>query len=177
MAWNNVSEKIALLIDGANTFKASKNVGYLIDYAKVLRVFKPCQAYYFTALPENDRVNNPQSIFKMIDYITYNGYNLISKDMKTYINDGKLSTKGNMDVEIALYLMKVSRWADHIVLFSGDGDFRMAVEEAQSLGVKVTVVSTLKSNPSMIADELRRQANTFIDISEAEWRNKFWWDR
>lgn len=176
--WSNKThpEITALLVDGANAYKSSKKVGYEIDYAKMLKVFRPSQAMYFTALPEKDP-ENPNGLFKMIDYINYNGYTLISKPTKTFVNFGVEEVKGNMDVEITVHILKAARWANHIVLFTGDGDFRMAVEEVQNSGVQVTVVSALRTNPPMVADELRRQANVFIDLCDREFRNKIEWDR
>ncbi|MCK1689601.1 NYN domain-containing protein [Bradyrhizobium sp. 145] len=60
---------------------------------------------------------------------------------------------------------------DQMVLFSGDGDFRFLVEAVQRRGVRVTVISTIASQPPMIADELRRQADVFTDLVEL--RSKF----
>jgi len=54
------------------------------------------------------------------------------------------------------------------VLFSGDGDFRPLVESVQRRGVLVTVVSTILCKPPLIADELRRQADFFIDLVELQ---------
>lgn len=173
---NRPHEVTALLIDGANCYQSAKKLGFEVDYAKLLKYFKPQQAMYFTALPESDPTNNPNGLFKMIDYINYNGYTVISKPMKIFINDGVEDRKGNMDVEIAIHIMKAARWANHIVLFTGDGDFRMAVEDVQHQGVRVTVASALRTNPPMIADELRRQANTFIDMGHPEFRQQIEWD-
>jgi hypothetical protein len=53
-------------------------------------------------------------------------------------------------------------------LFSGDGDFRSLVEAVQRKGVRVTVASTVSTQPPMVADELRRQADIFLDISELQ---------
>ncbi len=177
--WSNrpSAEVTALLIDGANCYESSKKLGFQVDYAKILKYFRPQQAMYFTALPESDPVNNPNGLFKMIDYIVYNGYTLITKPTKTFVNDGVEVMKGNMDVEIAVHIIKAARWANHIVLFTGDGDFRMAVEDVQQQGVRVTVVSALKTNPPMIADELRRQANVFTDMGNPEFRKQIEWDR
>lgn len=159
-------EITALLIDGSNAYESSKKVGYMIDYKRVLSHFRAQQALYFTALP--DRAQGENNIHKMIDFINYNGYVVIQKPMQTYDNgiDG-IKNKGNMDVEIAIHIMKCARWANHIVLFSGDGDFRLAVEDAQQHGVRVTVVSALKvSGAPMISDVLRRQANNFLDLAD-----------
>lgn len=166
-------EITALLIDGANAHHGSRKVGYQLDYKRVLNYFKPQQALYFSALP--DRASGENNIHKMIDLINYNGFVVISKPMQTYDNglDG-IKTKGNMDVELAVHIMKCARWANHIVLFSGDGDFRLAVEDAQQQGVRVTVVSALKVWGSpMISDVLRRQANTFLDLADPRMKAEF----
>jgi uncharacterized LabA/DUF88 family protein len=64
--------------------------------------------------------------------------------------------------------MELAPYIDHMVLFSGDGDFRSLVEAVQKRGVRVTVVSTVATQPPMVADELRRQADQFIDITELQ---------
>lgn len=171
------NEVTALLIDGANAYETQRVLGYQIDWQKTLKYFKPQQAMYFTALPEKDP-KVPNNLFKMIDHISYNGYVLVSKPVKYFDNGGsRPEMKGNMDVEIAVHILKAARWANHIVLFTGDGDFRMAVEDVQSQGVKVTVVSTCLTRPSMVADELRRQSNEFIDLMDPDYKAKFYWDR
>src|SRR5262249_54854556 len=76
--------------------------------------------------------------------------------------------KGNMDIELAVDAMEIAGSIDHMVLFSGDGDFRSLVEAVQRRGVRVTVVSTISTQPPMVADELRRQADVFLDIVELQ---------
>jgi uncharacterized LabA/DUF88 family protein len=173
---NKPGEVTALLIDGANAYETQRVLGYQIDWQKIIKFFKPQQAMYFTALPEKD-INKPNNLFKMIDHISYNSYVVVSKPVKFFNNDGVTTMKGNMDVEIAVHILKAARWANHIVLFTGDGDFRMAVEDVQSQGVKVTVVSSCLTRPSMVADELRRQSNEFIDLMDPDYKSKFYWDR
>lgn len=71
-----------------------------------------------------------------------------------------------MDIELAVNAMEIAPHVDHIVLFSGDGDFRPLVELLQRQGVRVSVVSTIRTSPPMIADELRRQSDNFIELDE-----------
>ena len=75
-----------------------------------------------------------------------------------------------MDIELAVDAMEFAEHVDQIVLFSGDGDFRSLVEAVQRRGVRVTVVSTISSQPPMIADELRRQADVFTDLTELNFK-------
>ena len=160
-------EKIALFIDGANLYATSKSLGFDIDYKKLLQEFQTkgylLRAYYYTALAEDQEYS---SIRPLIDWLDYNGYTMVTKPTKEFVDAaGRRKIKGNMDIELAVDAMELSEYLDHIVLFSGDGDFRSLVEALQHKGKRVSVVSTLATNPPMVADELRRQADQFIDLA------------
>lgn len=159
-------EKVALFIDGANLYATSKALGFDIDYRNMLRYFKSkcylLRAYYYTALIEDQEYS---SIRPLIDWLDYNGYRVVTKPTKEYIDSaGRRKVKGNMDLELALDAIQLCDTVDHMVLFSGDGDFRVLVEALQRRGRKVSVVSTVSTQPAMISDELRRQADQFIDL-------------
>lgn len=159
-------EKIALFIDGANLYAAAKALGFDIDYRRLLQEFQSkgylLRAYYYTALAEDQEYS---SIRPLIDWLDYNGYTVVTKPTKEFVDaSGRRKVKGNMDIELAVNVMEMAETIDHIVLFSGDGDFRSVVEAVQRKGRKVTVISTLSSQPPMIADELRRQADHFVDL-------------
>lgn len=159
-------ERIALFIDGANLYAASRNLGFDIDYKKLLTAFQKrgylLRAYYYTALVDDQEYS---SIRPLIDWLDYNGYRVVTKPAKEFTDhSGRRKIKGNMDIELAVTAMELAEAVDHFVLFSGDGDFRSLVEALQRKGRKVSVVSTLTTQPPMIADELRRQADHFIDL-------------
>jgi uncharacterized LabA/DUF88 family protein len=161
-------EKIALFIDGANLYAAARALGFDIDYKRLLEVFaEECQlirAFYYTALIE-DQEYSP--IRPLVDWLDYNGYTMVTKPTKEFTDSsGRRKIKGNMDIELAIDVMEMAEHLDHVVLFSGDGDFRRLVEAVQRKGLRVTVVSTIRSAPPMIADELRRQADTFVELEE-----------
>src|SRR6185295_13874700 len=160
-------EKLALFIDGANLHAAVKSLGFDIDYKRLLREFQSrgdlLRALYYTAVIEDQEFS---SIRPLIDWLDYNGYTVVTKPTKEFVDaTGRRKIKGNMDIELAVDVMEMANSIDHFVLFSGDGDFRSMVEAVQRKGRKVTVVSTLATQPPMIADELRRQADHFIDLS------------
>ena len=166
--YNN--ERIALFIDGANLYAAAKSLGFDIDYKRMLEAFKQhgqlVRALYYTALAEDQEYS---SIRPLIDWLDYNGYTMITKPTKEFTDSlGRRKIKGNMDIELAVDAMELADYLDHIVLFSGDGDFRSLVEALQNKGKRVSVVSTLRTNPPMVADELRRQADQFIDLKSLE---------
>jgi len=161
-------ERIALFIDGANLYAAARALGFDIDYRRLLQVFADkghlVRAFYYTALVE-DQEYSP--IRPLVDWLDYNGYTMVTKPTKEYTDaSGRRKIKGNMDIELAIDMMEMAKHLDHIVLFSCDGDFRRLVEAVQRKGVRVTVVSTIRSSPPMVADELRRQADLFLDLSD-----------
>ena len=122
------------------------------------------RAFYYTAIVEGQEFS---SIRPLVDWLHYNGYTVVTKSAKEFTDaSGRRKVKGNMDIELAVNAMDLARHVDEIVLFSGDGDFRSLVESVQRRGVRVTVVSTISSQPPMIADELRRQADVFTDLVE-----------
>lgn len=161
-------EKIALFIDGSNLYAAARALGFDIDYKKLLDFFSTkgrlIRTFYYTALVE-DQEYSP--IRPLVDWLDYNGYTMVTKPTKEFTDAmGRRKIKGNMDIELAVDLMEMAESIDHAILFSGDGDFRSLVEAVQRKGVRVTVVSTVKSQPPMVADELRRQADHFTDLSD-----------
>ena len=161
-------EKIALFIDGANLYATAKSLGFDIDYKQLLREFQSrgnlLRAFYYTAVIEDQEYS---SIRPLIDWLDYNGYTVVTKATKEFVDQtGRRKVKGNMDIELAVDAMELAPHIDHMVLFSGDGDFRSLVEAVQRRGVRVTVISTMSTQPPMVADELRRQADIFIDIVE-----------
>lgn len=159
-------EKIALFIDGANLYATSRSLGFDIDYRKLLSSFQKrgylLRAYYYTALVEDQEYS---SIRPLIDWLDYNGFKVVTKPAKEFTDSaGRRKIKGNMDIELTVDALELAEVVDHYVIFSGDGDFRTLVEALQRRGKKVSVVSTMASQPPMISDELRRQADHFIDL-------------
>jgi len=163
-------EKLALFIDGANLYSTARALNFDIDYKKLLTEFSKkgvlVRAYYYTALIE-DREYSP--LRPLVDWLDYNGYTLVTKNAKEFTDAmGRRKIKGNMDIEICVDMMDMAEHVDHIVLFSGDGDFRRLVEAVQRRGRRVSVVSTLRTQPAMVADDLRRQADHFIELVEIQ---------
>lgn len=159
-------EKLALFIDGSNLYAAARALEFDIDYRKLLQWSatqgRLVRAFYYTALIENEEYS---PIRPLVDWLDYNGYTMVTKPTKEFVDaQGRRKVKGNMDIELAIDMMEMADHVDHIMLFSGDGDFRRLIEAVQRKGVRVTVVSTIKSTPPMVADELRRQADHFLDL-------------
>ena len=164
------SNRIALFIDGANLHATAKTLGFDIDYKRLLKEFEGrgslLRAFYYTAIIEDQEYS---SLRPLTDWLSYNGYTVVTKAVKEFTDaSGRRKVKGNMDIELAVDAMDLADQIDQMVLFSGDGDFRSLVEAVQRRGVRVTVISTISSQPPMIADELRRQADVFTDLAELQ---------
>jgi uncharacterized LabA/DUF88 family protein len=124
------------------------------------------RALYYTALAEEQEYS---SIRPLVDWLDYNGFSMVTKPSKEFVDGaGRRKIKGNMDIELAVDAMRLADTLDHIVIFSGDGDFRSLVSALQEMGKRVSVVSTLQTQPPMVADELRRQADQFLDLADLE---------
>ncbi len=162
------TERVALFIDGLNLYWSARALAFDIDYRKLLGFFtaksRVVRANYYTALNEEQEYS---PIKPLIDWLDYNGYTVVTKPLK---ENGDAATRrkarGSMDIEIAVDMLQLADRLDHAVLFSGDADFRRLVEAVQRKGVRVSVVSTIRAQPSLIADELRRQADQFVDLAE-----------
>ena len=163
-------ERLALFIDGANLYGTAKALGFDIDYRRLLTVFaskgRLLRAFYYTALAEEQDYS---PIRPLVDWLDYNGFTMVTKPAKEFTDQsGRRRVKGNMDIELTIDMLEMAAHLDHVVLFSGDGDFRRLVEATQRKGVRVSVVSTVKTQPAMVSDELRRQADNFIDLAELQ---------
>jgi uncharacterized LabA/DUF88 family protein len=161
-------ERIALFIDGANLYNAARALGFDIDYKRLLELFQKqgrlVRAFYYTALLD-DQEYSP--IRPLVDWLDYNGYTMVTKPTKEFTDaQGRRKIKGNMDIELAIDVMEMAPRIDHVVLFSGDGDFRRLIEAIQRKGLRASVVSTIRSQPPMVADELRRQADRFVELKD-----------
>ncbi|KQW83837.1 LabA-like NYN domain-containing protein [Brevundimonas sp. Root1279] len=162
------TDRIALFIDGANLHSATKALNTDLDFRKLVEMYRAkgvlVRAYYYTAVIEGEEFS---PVKPLVDWLDYNGFSVVTKPVKRFTDaQGHSRIKGNMDIEIAVDMLELAPHLDHIVLFSGDGDFRRLVQAVQAKGVRVTVVSTVKSQPPQIADELRRQADAFVDLQD-----------
>ena len=162
------SERVALFIDGANLYAASRNLGFDIDYRSMLEFFRRksnvIRAYYYAALLDTEEYS---PLKPLTDWLAYNGYTLITKTAREFTDAaGRRRVKGNMDVELTTDMLELAPTIDHAVLFSGDSDFRRLVEAVQRRGVRVTVVSSIRTSPPIAADDLRRQADQFLELAE-----------
>ncbi len=163
-------ERIGLFLDGSNLYAAARALAFDIDYKRLLEVFSAkghlVRAFYYTALLEEAEYS---PIRPLVDWLDYNGYTMVTKPTKEFTDSaGRRKIKGNMDIELAVDVMQMAPYLDHIIIFSGDGDFRRLVEAVQRMGVRVSVVSTVRSQPPMVADELRRQVDEFIELQDLQ---------
>lgn len=161
-------ERVALFIDGANLHGTSKALGFDVDYKLLRQEFmrrgKLVRAFYYNTLIESDEFS---TVRPLIDWLNYNGYTAVTKIGREFSDvHGRRRVKGNIGVELAVDAMELAPYVDHVVIFSGDGDFRRLVESLQCKGVRVSAVSSIRTQPSMVSDDLRRQVDNFIELDE-----------
>lgn len=165
------SQRVAIMIDGPNLFNTSKNLGFDVDFKKLLGLFEQnCllhRAVYFNMLSERD---DTTPVKPLVDWLSYNGYKTVTKPFREFTDaSGTRRTKGSMHVEMAVEMMNMAQFVEHFVLFSGDGELAYAVNAVQEKGCRVTAVSTMKSDTgSTIADELRRKVNRFVNLDDVK---------
>lgn len=165
-------DRTALFIDGANLYKTARNLGFDIDYKRLLaRTREECRlvrASYYTAIQE-DRDQDYSPLRPLVDWLDYNGYNMVTKLAREFTDaSGKRRFRGSIDVELTVDLLTLAPRIDSAVIFTGNGDFRRAIEATQQQGVKVTLVSSVKTQPAMVGDDIRRQADQFIDLADLQ---------
>lgn len=161
----NNQGKSAIFIDGSNMYATAKALRIDVDYKRLLEYFSDglLRAYYYTAIIEDEEFS---TIRPLLDWLEFNGFTVVTKPTKEFVNPatGIRKVKGNMDIELAVDAMELTGYIDHAILFTGDGDFTHLVKGLQRRGIRVTIVSTLSTQPPMVADELRRAADNFIDL-------------
>lgn len=155
-------ERVSFFIEGANFYAAAKTGNVTVDYRKLLSHFEDNsifkRAYYYTAVAEDQEYN---SIKPLLDFLEYNGYSLVTKPLKEFIDgQGRRKTKGSLDVEMTVDMLNACKFSDHIVLFSGDSDFLPVIQEMKRNGIRVTVVSHMET----VADDIRRAADRFVNL-------------
>lgn len=161
------NEKTVVFIDGANLYATARGLDFDIDYKKLLAMFRNrsdlIRAYYYTVLIE-DQEYSP--LRPLVDWLDYNGFTVTTKPAKDYTDSsGNRRIRNSINIDLAVDMLEIAERVDHIVLFSGDGGYRRLIEAVQRQGTRVTVISTVANNAAIIADELRRQADSFIDLS------------
>jgi uncharacterized LabA/DUF88 family protein len=164
----NAFDKMALFIDGANLHHSAKALGFDVDFKRLIEEFEKrgsiFRSYYYTTVSEGAEFT---SIRPLVDWLDYNGFTIRVKPAKEFDDgSGRRKIKRNIGIELSVDALEIAKHVGHVVLFSGDGDFRSLVEAIQSRGPQVTIVSSIRTKPPMIADELRRQADAFLELDD-----------
>lgn len=165
--WNfQMSEKMALFIDGQSLHYTAKALGFDIDFKRLLEDFGwrgfLLRAYYYAQVREDPDAN---VLRPLLDWLAYNGFvvrQTISKDAHDTADRRKF--KRNIGVNLAVDALELAPSIERMFLFAGDSDLATIVRAVQRRGVHVTVVSTMAAKPQVISEELRRSANSFLDL-------------
>lgn len=160
---NSSETRIGLFIDGGNLYHAAKNLGFKIDFVRLKAHFLQPGTQLFRAFYYAASDSTQPFIMRILDWLRHNGFSVITKQVKKYSNS---FMKGNLDVELVIDMLTTIDHYDTAILISGDGDFKRCVEELQRRGKKVIIVSTEKTTPSLLSQELKKQADEFIELSD-----------
>lgn len=165
-------DRTAIFVDGANLYKTARNLGFDIDYKRLLERCRAetrlVRAYYYTAMQE-DRDQDYSPLRPLVDWLDYNGFQMVTKVAREFTDaQGRKRFRGTVDVELAVDMVLMAGKLDCIVLFTGNGDFRHAIARCQEQGCRVVCVSTMGTQPPMASDDIRRQADRFVDLTEIE---------
>ena len=101
---SSAPDKIALFIDGANLYATAKTLGFDIDYKRLLQEFQGratlLRAFYYTAVIEDQEYS---SIRPLIDWLDYNGYTVVTKATKEFVDTyNRRKVKNNIDIKLAI---------------------------------------------------------------------------
>jgi uncharacterized LabA/DUF88 family protein len=160
--------RLAVFIDGANLTSTSKALGFDVDFKRLLAELNSrgalLRAYFYTTVSVTDDFN---SVRPLLDWLEYNGFTVRTRPLREHDDgEGRRRLKRNIAIDLAIDALEVAAHVDHIYLFCGDADFRSLVQALQKRGVFVTVVSTLSKPAPLVADELRRQADAFLELND-----------
>ncbi len=149
-------DKVAVFFDMSNLYFAARDLGVRIDYARLLEFLangrRLHRAYAYMAISPEEN-----SAIPFLTWLRRNGFRVITKPLKRF-SDG--TTKGDLDMELAVDLLSQAPYIDVAVIVSGDGDFTYLVDRAQRLGLRVEIAST----PRYTAIELLEIADRYIDL-------------
>lgn len=163
-------ERLAVLIDGANLYAASRSLGFDVDFKSLRQEFarrgKLVRIGYYNSVIETEEFT---PLRPLLDWLDYNGFKVVTRPTREIVDGtSRRRVKGNLELHIAVDAMELAERVDHIVLFAGDGDYRTLLAALQRRGVRVSVVSSIRTQPTLISDELRRQADGFIELAELQ---------
>jgi uncharacterized LabA/DUF88 family protein len=149
-------DKVAVFFDMSNLYFAARDLGVRIDYARLLDFLangrRLHRAYAYMAISPDE-----SSAIPFLTWLRRNGFRVVTKPLKRF-SDG--TTKGDLDMELAVDLLSQAPYIDIAIIVSGDGDFTYLVDRAQRLGLRVEIAST----PRYTAIELLEIADRYIDL-------------
>jgi uncharacterized LabA/DUF88 family protein len=160
-------ERVAVFIDGSNFSLTAKTLGLEVDFKRLRALLalrgELVRVYYYTVVVEDEYC----SIRPLVDWLAFNGYAIRTKSVRAHLDEnGRRKFKSSMSVELTVDAMDMASTVDHVILFTGDGDFTRLAECLQGKGCRVTVISTVKTVPPMASDALRRAADQFVDLDD-----------
>lgn len=163
------NERVILFVDGREFSACQRALGFNVDFKLLLSVYRArarlIRAMYYTTMVVQDE----DSLRPLVDWLEYNGFRLFTKSLHEKVDrEGRPYVRGNTRAEMAVDAVDMADHADHFVFFANDASFSHAAAVLQRRGKRVSVVSTMMTDPPLVADGLRRQVDHFIDLASLE---------
>lgn len=169
--------RCAVFIDGNNVFHSARQLGFEVDYARLLTMLSEgrelLRAFFYTGVDENAERQRG-----FLHWMRRNGFRVVQKPVKVE-RDG--TRRARLEVEITTDMMAYADKVDLIVLVSGDEDFAYPLQVLGQKGVRVEVAGFRSAMSNRILDaadryiELDQLSEAFRKLSSEEpddWRER-----
>ncbi|MDR0498239.1 MAG: NYN domain-containing protein [Holophagales bacterium] len=149
--------RCAVFIDGNNVFHSARQLGFEVDYSKLLEMLtgkdrELLRAFFYTGVDESaDRQRG------FLHWMRRNGFRVVQKSVRV---DRDGTRRAHLEVEIATDMMAFADKVDTIVLVSGDEDFAYPLSVLAQRGVRIEVAGFR----SAMANKIMDCADRYIDL-------------
>jgi len=149
-------------IDSNNVYVSVRNQGWSIDYAKFRDYLESelgvTKAYIFIGYIEGSEA--------IYDSLKEAGFEMIYRPTLEYKVDGETQTKGNVDVELVMQVMKEIDDYDKAVIVSGDGDFYALIKHLKEKGKLKKLIIPDKRKFSTLLKEFEVDTINLTDLEK-----------
>jgi len=141
--------RCAVFIDGNNVFHSARQLGFDVDYAKLLELLvgvdrKLLRAFFYTGVDESaDRQRG------FLHWMRRNGFRVVQKPVRP---DREGVRRARLEVEIATDMMAFADKVDTIILVSGDEDFAYPLSVLAQRGIRIEVAGFRSAMAHRIMD-------------------------
>ncbi len=151
--------RCAVFIDGNNIFHSARQLGFEVDYTRLLTVLlgkdrELLRAFFYTGVDEGaDRQRG------FLHWMRRNGFRVVQKPVK---QDRDGTRRAHLEVEIATDMLAYAEKVDLVILVSGDEDFAYPINALTQKGIRVEVAGFR----SAMANKVMDAADRYIELDQ-----------